>query len=124
MTVKPQVSAVRRDMLSNAGMHTPQLRGVSALRLSVLTDETTSPERQREANRGAAASLGIDLADREAVDLGVSASKTTPFERPSWDLGFAAQMTLTHWSSGDSIAPSGPWTTCTSWRSGRASTAK
>jgi DNA invertase Pin-like site-specific DNA recombinase len=31
--------------------------------------------------------LGIDLADREAVDLGVSASKTTPFERPelgSW----------------------------------------
>jgi DNA invertase Pin-like site-specific DNA recombinase len=74
-------------MLSNAGMHTPQLRGVSALRLSVLTDETTSPERQREANRGAAASLGIDLADREAVDLGVSASKTTPFERPqlgSW----------------------------------------
>ncbi|MCX4400820.1 recombinase family protein [Streptomyces sp. NBC_01764] len=63
-------------------MHTPQLRGVSALRLSVLTDETTSPERQREANRGAAASLGIDLADREAVDLGVSASKTTPFERP------------------------------------------
>ncbi|MFJ7340142.1 recombinase family protein [Streptomyces sp. NPDC101110] len=66
---------------------TTQLRGVSALRLSVLTDETTSPERQREANRGAAASLGIDLADREAVDLGVSASKTTPFERPelgSW----------------------------------------
>ncbi|MGW3629555.1 recombinase family protein [Streptomyces sp. NPDC005122] len=61
---------------------TPQLRGVSALRLSVLTDETTSPERQREANRGAAAALGIDLADREAVDLGVSASKTTPFERP------------------------------------------
>ncbi|MFE2701753.1 recombinase family protein [Streptomyces mirabilis] len=67
-------------------MTTP-LRGVSALRLSVLTDETTSPERQREANRGAASSLGIDLADREAVDLGVSASKTTPFERPelgSW----------------------------------------
>ncbi|MFI0905330.1 recombinase family protein [Streptomyces sioyaensis] len=60
---------------------------MSALRLSVLTDETTSPERQREANRGAASALGIDLADREAVDLGVSASKTTPFERPelgSW----------------------------------------
>ncbi|MFG3204837.1 recombinase family protein [Streptomyces sp. NPDC048192] len=61
---------------------TTQLRGVSCLRLSVLTDETTSPERQREANRGAAMALGIDLADREAVDLGVSASKTTPFERP------------------------------------------
>jgi DNA invertase Pin-like site-specific DNA recombinase len=58
------------------------LRGVSCLRLSVLTDETTSPERQREANRNAAASQGIDLGDREAVDLGVSASKTTPFERP------------------------------------------
>jgi DNA invertase Pin-like site-specific DNA recombinase len=55
---------------------------VSCLRLSVLTDETTSPERQREANAGAASALGIDLADREAVDLGVSASKTTPFERP------------------------------------------
>ncbi|MFE3407337.1 recombinase family protein [Streptomyces mirabilis] len=55
---------------------------MSALRLSVLTDETTSPERQREANRGAASALGIDLADREAVDLGVSASKTTPFQRP------------------------------------------
>lgn len=58
------------------------LRGVSALRLSVLTDETTSPERQRKANRDAAAALGIDLGDREAVDLGVSASKTRPFERP------------------------------------------
>ncbi|MEU1510904.1 recombinase family protein [Streptomyces sp. NPDC005811] len=54
---------------------------MSCLRLSVLTDETTSPERQRAANDGAAAALGIDLADREAVDLGVSASKTTPFER-------------------------------------------
>ncbi|MFH9432341.1 recombinase family protein [Streptomyces sp. NPDC017615] len=64
-----------------AGMDT-RLRGLSALRLSVLTDETTSPDRQREANRGAARALGIDLGDREAVDLGVSASKTTPFERP------------------------------------------
>ncbi|MEV7234262.1 recombinase family protein [Streptomyces sp. NPDC051020] len=61
---------------------TTQLRGVSCLRLSVLTDETTSPERQRTANHGAADALAIDLADREAVDLGVSASKTTPFERP------------------------------------------
>jgi DNA invertase Pin-like site-specific DNA recombinase len=61
---------------------TSHLRGVSCLRLSVLTDETTSPERQQGANEGAAAALGIDLADRKAVDLGVSASKTTPFERP------------------------------------------
>ncbi|MET9309233.1 recombinase family protein [Streptomyces sp. GESEQ-13] len=65
----------------NAGMHAP-LRGLSAIRLSVLTDETTSPDRQRAANVSAAAALGIDLGDREAVDLGVSASKTTPFERP------------------------------------------
>ncbi|MBT2440318.1 recombinase family protein [Streptomyces sp. ISL-36] len=55
---------------------------MSCLRLSVLTDETTSPERQQAANEGAASALGINLADREAVDLGVSASKTTPFERP------------------------------------------
>ncbi|MFE7519791.1 recombinase family protein [Streptomyces halstedii] len=58
------------------------MRGLSVLRLSVLTDETTSPERQRAANRDAGSALGIDLSDREAVDLGVSASKTTPFERP------------------------------------------
>ncbi|MFF3447663.1 recombinase family protein [Streptomyces sp. NPDC002667] len=61
---------------------TNQLRGVSVLRLSVMTDETTSPERQRTANHSAADALSIDLTDREAVDLGVSASKTTPFERP------------------------------------------
>ncbi|WP_234323990.1 recombinase family protein [Streptomyces sp. NRRL S-481] len=48
----------------------------------MLTDETTSPERQRTANHDAGAALGIDFSDREAVDLGVSASKTTPFERP------------------------------------------
>ncbi|GHJ28765.1 hypothetical protein TPA0910_31980 [Streptomyces hygroscopicus subsp. sporocinereus] len=64
------------------------LRGVSALRLSVLTDETTSPERQREANARVAADLGIDLGDREAVDPGVSASKTTPFERPELGRGW------------------------------------
>ncbi|QNE73988.1 recombinase family protein [Streptomyces finlayi] len=61
---------------------TTTLRGLSVLRLSVLTDETTSPERQRDANHLAAGALNIDLAGREAVDLGVSASKTTPFERP------------------------------------------
>ncbi|MGW9133656.1 recombinase family protein [Streptomyces sp. NPDC055681] len=47
-----------------------------------MSDETTSPDRQRGANHEAGAALGIDFADREAVDLGVSASKTTPFERP------------------------------------------
>ncbi|MFD4648486.1 recombinase family protein [Streptomyces sp. NPDC058441] len=59
-----------------------KLRGLRVIRLSVLTDETTSPERQRTAIDSAADSLGIDCADRDAVDLGVSASRTTPFERP------------------------------------------
>jgi DNA invertase Pin-like site-specific DNA recombinase len=61
---------------------TTTLRGLSVLRLSVMTDESTSPERQRGANHEAGAALNIDFGDREAVDLGVSASKTTPFERP------------------------------------------
>ncbi|MFI1867173.1 recombinase family protein [Streptomyces jumonjinensis] len=60
---------------------TDQLRALSAIRLSVDTDETTSPGRQREANDKAAASLGARVVG-EAVDLGISASKTTPFERP------------------------------------------
>ncbi|MCX4687239.1 recombinase family protein [Kitasatospora purpeofusca] len=63
-----------------------RLRGVSAIRLSVLTDETTSPERQREANDRAAEMNNIDFGEgdqrREAVDLDVSASKTAPWERP------------------------------------------
>ncbi|MFJ4961000.1 recombinase family protein [Streptomyces sp. NPDC088729] len=81
MATKDLVSGVRHSTRSPHGM-TTQLRGVSCLRLSVRTDETTSPERQEGANQGAAAVLGIDLADRRAVDLGVSASKTTPFQRP------------------------------------------
>ncbi|MFT9479601.1 hypothetical protein [Streptomyces sp. 11-1-2] len=48
------------------------------------TDETTSPERQREADDIAAAALGIDFGRgggvREAVDLDVSASKVGPFD--------------------------------------------
>ncbi|WP_246260134.1 recombinase family protein [Streptomyces typhae] len=65
---------------------TETLRGVRCIRLSVRTDETTSPERQREADDAAAAALGIDFgrgaALREAVDLDVSASKVGPFDRP------------------------------------------
>lgn len=80
MTANPQVSSGSLTPFP-AGMTTP-LRGLSVLRLSVRTDETTSPERQRGANHDSARALGIDLGDREAVDLGVSASKTTPFERP------------------------------------------
>lgn len=57
------------------------MRALSVIRLSVLTDETTSPERQRAANETAAAAVGAHIA-HEAVDLGVSASKTSPFERP------------------------------------------
>ncbi|MFD3616376.1 recombinase family protein [Streptomyces sp. NPDC058676] len=67
-------------------MKTDQTRALSAIRLSVETDETTSPGRQRAANEGAAAFIGAEITG-EAVDLGVSASKTTPFERPelgSW----------------------------------------
>ncbi|MFE9026240.1 recombinase family protein [Streptomyces iakyrus] len=87
MTTSVQVSD-GNPLRASAPMTAPAtLRGVSALRLSVMTDETTSPERQRAANHISAQALGIDLGDREAVDLGISASKTTPFERPelgSW----------------------------------------
>ncbi|MDT0494011.1 recombinase family protein [Streptomyces sp. NPDC012600] len=62
------------------------LRGVRCIRLSVLTDETTSPERQREADDKIAAELNIDFGSgdalREAVDLDVSASTFGPFDRP------------------------------------------
>ncbi|MGW1900916.1 recombinase family protein [Streptomyces hirsutus] len=88
MATKAQVSAGQSPTPFTGSVNAPDtfrpaLRGLSAVRLSVLTDETTSPERQRAANEEAARSLGIELSpDREAVDLGVSASKTTPFERP------------------------------------------
>lgn len=91
MATSPQVSTPNDVFASvsrvgntlGAGMHTnpDQPRALSAVRLSVDTDETTSPARQREANEGAAASIGARVIG-EAVDLGVSASKTTPFERP------------------------------------------
>lgn len=82
MGTTSQDSAGKQSLRSSAGMTTnEQPRALSAIRLSVLTDETTSPERQRTANQGAAAAIGARLVG-EAVDLGVSASKTTPFERP------------------------------------------
>ncbi|MFB7919469.1 recombinase family protein [Streptomyces sp. NPDC056061] len=68
-------------------VYTETLRGVRCVRLSVLTDETTSPERQREADNKVAAELNIDFGSgdalREAVDLDVSASKVGPFDRPA-----------------------------------------
>ncbi|MFF1377561.1 recombinase family protein [Streptomyces sp. NPDC058308] len=68
-------------------VYTETLRGVRCVRLSVLTDETTSPERQREADDKIAAELGVSFGEgdglREAVDLDVSASKVSPFDRPA-----------------------------------------
>jgi hypothetical protein len=60
---------------------TNQLRALSAIRLSVRTDETTSPARQRAANSNEAARRGAVVVG-EAEDLDVSATKTTPFDRP------------------------------------------
>ncbi|WP_308344136.1 recombinase family protein [Streptomyces sp. MK37H] len=74
------------DEYDGRGSAAETLRGVRCIRLSVRTDETTSPERQREADDIAAAALGIDFGQgggvREAVDLDVSASKGGPFDRP------------------------------------------
>lgn len=58
-----------------------KLRALVAVRLSVKTDETTSPQRQREAGDAAADRIGAEVVGY-AEDLDVSASKTTPFERP------------------------------------------
>ncbi|MEV7844076.1 recombinase family protein [Streptomyces cyaneofuscatus] len=76
-----------RNPLTGTAFETRTLRGVRCVRLSVLTDETTSPERQREADDKIAAELGITFGEgdqlREAVDLDVSASKIAPFDRPA-----------------------------------------
>ncbi|WP_458085849.1 recombinase family protein [Streptomyces malaysiensis] len=62
------------------------LRGLRAIRLSVLTDSSTSVQRQRESTDREATAMGISFGEgdalREAVDLDVSALKTSPFERP------------------------------------------
>ncbi|MCX5398456.1 recombinase family protein [Streptomyces sp. NBC_00102] len=76
-----------RNPLSGTVYETQTLRGVRCVRLSVLTDETTSPERQREADDRVAAELNIGFGSgdalREAVDLDVSASAFGPFDRPA-----------------------------------------
>lgn len=95
MVASSQVKRSRQPSLPTESMEnhalvgtvfTETLRGVRCIRLSVRTDETTSPERQREADDIAAAALGIDFGEgeelREAVDLDVSASKIGPFDRP------------------------------------------
>ncbi|MFD5900851.1 recombinase family protein [Streptomyces microflavus] len=76
-----------RNPLAGSVFQTETLRGVRCVRLSVLTDETTSPERQRDADDAIAAELNISFGEgdalREAVDLDVSASKVAPFDRPA-----------------------------------------
>ncbi|MFI5757623.1 recombinase family protein [Streptomyces sp. NPDC051569] len=76
-----------RNPLAGTVFETETLRGVRCVRLSVLTDETTSPERQREADDKVSAELGVSFGEgdqlREAVDLDVSASKIAPFDRPA-----------------------------------------
>src|SRR4030081_3796856 len=57
-------------------------RVAGVIRLSDLTDATTSPERQRESVTYAAKARGAEIV-MWAEDLDVSASKTSPFERPS-----------------------------------------
>jgi DNA invertase Pin-like site-specific DNA recombinase len=85
VAANPQVSAQTSPSQSLRGMTSATFRArpraLSAIRLSVLTDETTSPQRQREANEYAAAYIGAEIIG-EAEDLDVSASKTTPWERP------------------------------------------
>lgn len=58
-----------------------QLRALIAVRLSDMTDVTTSPLRQRESGEGQATRIGARVVGY-ATDLDVSATKTTPFERP------------------------------------------
>lgn len=57
-------------------------RALIAVRLSNLTDETTSPQRQEQAGRDLCASRGWEVVD-VASDLDVSAAHMSPFERPS-----------------------------------------
>lgn len=57
----------RRSPLAGTVYETQTLRGVRCVRLSVLTDETTSPERQREADDKVAAELNIDFGSGDAL---------------------------------------------------------
>ncbi|MET8585109.1 recombinase family protein [Streptomyces collinus] len=57
-------------------------RALGVVRLSTVTEVTTSPGRQRAAIRMCAERLRLTLI-AEAADLGVSARRTSPFERPS-----------------------------------------
>jgi site-specific DNA recombinase len=66
-------------------------RCLGAIRLSVLTDATTSPERQHEYIERAAAQRGGNLV-AVAEDLDVSASKVPPMQRPKLGPWFTERM--------------------------------
>ncbi|MFD3599778.1 recombinase family protein [Streptomyces sp. NPDC058656] len=57
-------------------------RALGSVRLGYLTEVTTSPGRQRTAIQLCTEQLGFALI-AEATDLGVSAHRMSPFERPS-----------------------------------------
>ncbi|MGW6308508.1 hypothetical protein ACWFRQ_36890 [Streptomyces niveus] len=86
---------------------TETLRGVRCVRLSVLTDETTSPERQSEADDKVAAEIGVSFGEgdalREAVDLG-----PVVWILPGSAHGSPAPTSTTRLSGGASTVPSGP----------------
>lgn len=65
-----------------ASTPTEHPRALGAVRLSCLTEVTTSPGRQRASIQLCTEQLGFTLI-AEAADLGVSARKISPFERPS-----------------------------------------
>lgn len=57
------------------------MRALIVVRLSRVTDATTSPERQVAACKQLGEQRGYDVAGG-TEDLDVSAGKTTPFDRP------------------------------------------
>lgn len=64
------MTSTPRNPLAGTVYETETLRGVRCVRLSVLTDETTSPERQREADDIPAAALGIDFGEGDQLRPG------------------------------------------------------
>lgn len=87
-------------------MTTPNLRALGAVRLSRLTDETTSPERQRERIRWWASGNDAELV-ATTDDLDVSGA-VSPFERD----GLGPWLTDT---------PPEPWNVLVSWKLDRIS---
>ncbi|MFF9495726.1 recombinase family protein [Streptomyces flaveolus] len=78
----PQRSHRQTSQRAIATSTTQHPRALGVLRISQLTCVTTSPDRQRCTIRLCAEQLGFSLI-AEAADLGVSARRKSPFERPS-----------------------------------------